>query len=385
MVSRCVASCGSRRLLALSSVGLLVLPLAGVACKEEPPPSPPVRAIQWIRVEDPATEQARMISGLLRAKHSTDLNFDVTGLVTSYKAELGDSVKKQQVLAELDKEPFILNVRKGQGEVAKAKAGVVDANADYRRVRLLYEADNASKNDLDNVRAQLDTARGLLRTAESQLGTYRRDLREATLRAPYDGTISKRSINVGQTVQRSTTVYTLDGTETGLQVQVDVPESLIDRVKQGQTVEVRFPANKQTTQAVVSEVGTRAGRGNAFPVKADLVEDLPWARPGMTAEVTFTYGFDVDGGAGPPPEGVMIPIDAVLPAGEMGDDTRDYYVFVFDESASTVRKTAIKGGGIRDNRLNVIEGLKTGDVIASAGVEHLNDGQQVTLYKPERY
>ena len=363
----------------------LTFPLIGLSlsapllsgCQEEAPPPEPVRAVKWLRVAEPSAEQQRLISGFLRSKQASDLNFDVDGLVVSYSAELGDTVKKGQVLAKLDQEPFVLKVREAEADLARAKARLVDAQADYRRTRLLYEADNASRADLDQSRANMEATQSQAKATESKLGIDRRDLRRSTLRAPFDGTISSRELNVGEHVSKLKTVYKIDGTGQGLQVQVDVPESLIHKITQGQTVSLRFPANNQTASAVISEVGTRAGSGNAFPVKADLVEELPWARAGMTAEVMFTFAPAARGGD---TEGFMIPIDAVLPG-----EGRTHYVFVFDQASSTVRKTQVESRGIRDNQADILTGLNEGDIIVAAGVEFLVDGQQVTLLEELKF
>jgi RND family efflux transporter MFP subunit len=346
-------------------------------CEEEPPPPVPVRSVKWLKVAEPSAEQQRRISGFIRAKESSELNFDVKGLVVSYQAELGDSVKKGQVLAQLDQEPFLLNVIEAEADLARAKARRMDAQANYQRTRLLYEADNASKADLDQSRANYEATLSQVKASQSKLGIIRRDLRKSTLRAPFDGTISARKLNVGERVGPLKDVYSLDGTAKGLQVQVDVPEGLISRIKRGQTVIVRFPANDQKTSARVSEVGTRAGSGNAFPVKADLVEDLSWARPGMTTEVIFTFVSQARGGQ---TDGFMIPIDAVAPG-----EGNVHYVFVFDPITSTVRKTQVESRGLRDNKADIIGGIKAGDIIVAAGVEFLADGQEVTLLEEQKH
>jgi multidrug efflux pump subunit AcrA (membrane-fusion protein) len=122
----------------------------------------------------------------------------------------------------------------------------------------------------------------------------------------------------------------------------------------------------------VAEVGSRAGAGNAFPVRADLLAMPPALRPGMTAELVFTLPRDEPGMAGL--EGFMIPIAAAY--AEAGDR---FSVFVYDAETSTVRKRAIVSGGVLDNYVAVLEGLEEGDVIATAGVTFLHDGQTVTL------
>jgi multidrug efflux pump subunit AcrA (membrane-fusion protein) len=74
----------------------------------------------------------------------------------------------------------------------------------------------------------------------------------------------------------------------------------------------------------------------------------------------------------------MVPIAAVLPEADNA-----FSVFVFDNDTSTVSKRRIQTGGVGDNSVAVLEGLEEGDIIATAGVTFLNDGQQVTLLDEE--
>jgi multidrug efflux pump subunit AcrA (membrane-fusion protein) len=198
--------------------------------------------------------------------------------------------------------------------------------------------------------------------------------------APFRGSISSREIDPAMKVANGQIAFELDSEESGLRVEVQMPETLIARIRQGAEVEVTFPSigNQQLDvgnrryPALVSDVGSRAGSGNAFPVRADLVDRPPGLRPGMTAEVAFSMprfeaGLD-------DLQGFMIPIAAAYPE---SDDS--YSVFVFDPESSTVSKRPIQPGGVRENEVAVLEGLAEGEIIATAGVPFLRDGQQVTL------
>jgi len=92
----------------------------------------------------------------------------------------------------------------------------------------------------------------------------------------------------------------------------------------------------------------------------------------MTAEVAFSIPLAESVMAGQ--EGFMIPMAAALAE---ADDR--FSVFIYDAESSTVRKNPIRTGGVGDNAIAVLEGLDEGDIIATAGVSFLRDGQQVTL------
>jgi multidrug efflux pump subunit AcrA (membrane-fusion protein) len=169
-----------------------------------------------------------------------------------------------------------------------------------------------------------------------------------------------------------------------LRVEVQMPETLIDRIRQGDAAQVSFPSlddprfdvADQSYPAVVAEVGSRAGSGNSFPVRADLTNPPPGIRPGMTAEVSFSLPRgEAELGVR---QGFMIPIAAVYPEADDG-----FSVFIFDGETSTVKKSRVRTGGVGDNSIAILEGLEEGQIIATAGVAFLNDGQQVTLLDAE--
>jgi multidrug efflux system membrane fusion protein len=182
-----------------------------------------------------------------------------------------------------------------------------------------------------------------------------------------------KNVEPAETVYTGKVVFELDSGESGLRAEVQVPETLIAKIAQGQEVDVSFPSmSGRQFPAVVSEVGTRAADGNAFTVKADLVDRVKEARPGMTVEVRFSYQRSLDGVVAL--EGYMIPIAAVYHAMNGG-----MFVFRFDSASSTVRQLPVVSGGVRDNEVAVLEGLEEGAIIATAGVNFLQDGQTVTL------
>ncbi len=345
---------------------------------EAPPPDLPPRAIQWERVSGDAAGERRVISGIVLAISDTELAFDVGGIVETVDVNLGDRVERGQVLARLDPEPFELSVRDAEAALAEATALHEAARADAERTRRLFDAMVASRQELDRDVARRDSTASQVEAARARLNLASRDLRRSVLRAPFEGDISVRTIDRAMKVASGQTVFEMDSGESGLRVEVQMPETLIARVDQGLEVDVSFPsiaadeADEASFEAVVTEVGTRAGAANAFPVRADLADPPPGLRPGMTAEVTFVMASDPSQIVSL--EGFLIPISAAL-----AEPEDRFSVFIFDPASSTVSRREIQPGGVRGNRLAVLAGLEEGEVVATAGVSFLRDGQTVTL------
>ena len=132
---------------------------------------------------------------------------------------------------------------------------------------------------------------------------------------------------------------------------------------------VAIPQTDAPIKARISEVGTAAGAGNVFPVKAALSLPPPGVRAGMTAEVTLVVG------GGTEATSYFIPLSAIAP----GDATGEGFVFVYDPATSTVRRTLIRSTGPLASNAVAVTGLNVGDILASAGVSFLVDGQRVRL------
>lgn len=360
----------------LAASGALLFTLVGCGQDASPPELPP-RAIQWQRVSGSLDGEKRVISGIVLSIEDTRLAFEVNGTVKTVEVNLGDTVEQGQVLARLDPEPLELAVRDAEAALSEANALLAQARSTLSR----YVAAGAAvaRQEVDQARAVQASRRSQAEAARARLGLAQRDLRLSVLEAPFSGTVSSKQIDPAMRVAAGETAFEMDSEETGLRVEVQMPETLIARVRQGNKVEVEFPvigdprfeAADQRFEAVVAEVGTRAGSGNAFPVRADLVDPPPGLRPGMTAEVSFAIPRDA---SLPRLEGFLIPLAAAL-----AEPENRFSVFVYDPETSTVTKRPIRPGGVADNDIAVLEGLENGDIIATAGVTFLSDGQKVTL------
>jgi multidrug efflux system membrane fusion protein len=370
---------GRRRFPAYLLCSLLCV-LTIVGCREEEKPPEVIRSIRWMRITASTTEQVRMISGTTKPVEQTALSFAVGGTVERVAANLGDRVKKGQVLAELDKNPFTLAVRDAQAAVSKARAIVAERRANFQRTAALYERDNASKADLDQARASFNSAESQVRAAEAQLGLAQRDLSKTVLRAPFIGTISMKQVEPYMEVRQGEALFTLDGETSGFEVRAAVPETMVIRLQAGDTADVVFPSlENRRVPGEISEIGPRSQTASTYPVTVKLTETFAELRAGMSVEVAFQFTAKTKDGE-PIAEGLMVPLAALLIAPQT-----TYFVFLYDESSSTVKKTPVKVIALRDNDV-LLEphNLKAGDIIATAGVPFLYDGQKVNLMKEKK-
>jgi multidrug efflux system membrane fusion protein len=257
---------------------------------------------------------------------------------------------------------------------------VVERRANYERYVALYESNNASKAELDEARASFDSAKSQVNAAQAQLGLARRDLRKTKLRSPFNGTISVKEIEPYMEVPVGRAVFGLDGEESGYEVSAAVPDSLLINLSVGDKAEVIFPTlNNRRVRGVITELGSRSRAASTYPVTVQLQQQYDDFRSGMSVEVAFEFIPASETGE-PIETGLAVPLAAIL----VGEG-KTQFVFIYDEQSSTVKKTPIKPLNLRENDVLVEPGtLKAGDIIATAGVQFLTDGQKVNLMKEEK-
>ena len=355
-----------------SSLAILLITLT--ACQDKPEVVEQIRALKTFTVSKLANGQQRRFPGIVRATDSSSLSFEVGGKVQQVLVDIGDHVKKGQLLADLDKEPYKLDVQAAQAELASTQSDYKNKQQQFLRVDELENKGWASKSMWDTALAARDTAKNQINFATSKLNLAKRDLRLTELTAPFAGSIASRSVDPFIKVIPGQKLFEINADGT-MDVEFDISETIISQIHQGMTVKVNFPTlEDESSSARISFIGSAAGIANSFPIKADLLNAPASIKPGMSADVHFTLRNDKQH------DGYLIPLAAILP----GDDAAFAYVFIYDPDTSKVHKTAIVSpkDAAQDNMVQVNKGLSAGDRIAVAGVSFLNDGQQVKLMQP---
>lgn len=350
--------------------GIVGVLLALPACDDAPEVDKNViRTIKWAKLADGVADQQRRIAGVLLPVDMTELSFEVSGRVARLDVKLGDRVKAGDVLAQLDREPFLLHVRNAEAEVAAAHAIYKEEAQNLERQEALYRSGWIAKAKLDAAAAGHDAAKSQVGARRAELGLRRRDLKLAVLTAPFDGVVSRKAIESFEEVAAGEPIFEVSG-ERELKVSLRVPPALINHIRRGQPVAVGFPSEPSLTLGgEVTEIGSRAAEANAFPVTVVLPKGSDRLRAGMSAEVTFTFD-----GARQARRSLMVPMGAIL-----SGTGQDYQVFRFDAATSTVHRVPVAVEDLHDNEVQIAGDLGPGAIIATAGVEFLSDGQEVRL------
>lgn len=398
-------------------------------CGGEPPKSDVIRPVRVVRVGDDALGTGRALPGIAAATDAVEMSFRVSGPLIAFDAdEIGKSVKKGELLAQIDPRDFKVrfddaqaNLAKARSEltgmaqarpeeierlkaaVARAKAAADFAQAEVTRSeplsrnntiakaefelivarKALADADltqaeqslaigqrGARKEEIDAKQAEVASLQAALKTAQDQLN-------DTKLIAPFDGSVAATYAENFELVQAKQPILRLLNTSE-LKMKVDVPEQAIARVPQVAEVEVVFNAfPQQPIPARIKEIGSEASSTTrTYPVILAFTppEGID-IRPGMSG---FARG------KGRPPQDTadaaekpafVVPASAVLLEGGKRS------VWVVDEQSKKVSRREIALDEMTQYGLRVT-GLAVGELVVAAGAHYLTDGQEVRLDAP---
>jgi HlyD family secretion protein len=247
-------------------------------------------------------------TGTLEAVTTVAVGTQVSGTIKELYADYNSEVRKGQVIAQLEPSLFETQVEQAratlqrmQAEVESAKVQVEDTAVKLKRARELSARQLIPATDLETAHANARQAEASLQAAQAQLVQGRASLRNnevnlghATIKAPIDGIVISRSVDVGQTVAASMsapTLFVLAQDLKQMQVNASVDESDIGRIGAGQNVEFRVDAYPdETFNGTVKQVRLEP-KVDQNVVSYVTVIDVPnpdlKLKPGMTANVTI--------------------------------------------------------------------------------------------------
>lgn len=321
-------------------------------------------------------------AGELRANAQAELAAEVSGVVRRVDVRLGDSVKKGQTLATIDQVVYQQRVAELQAAVQLAMASLEEADVRYRNLRAelkrkapLLAEKLVTEREIEDLEAQVTAAKQQVEVARAsvdqnraRLGTASTSLNDTHLRAPFDGTIAERYVDIGSHVSAAEPLFRLVDT-TEIYVRLRLPERDAGLVRGGMPVTLRVDsmagaelAGTVGRIAPAVDPATRTLRVDVLPA-----EGVSWAglRPGMYARAEIVLAAEA--------ETLVVPRQAVV-------KQRDGSYSVWRISAEgTADERVVRVGLQGPDQTQVLEGLSAGDRIVLRGQERLAAGMKVVL------
>lgn len=317
----------------------------------------------------PAGEALRL-PGRVRAAKRAELSFDVPGFVDRFSLEEGRRVKAGELVARLDDRIY-------RSRLDAARAEFERARNDLARYQSLWDSEQAV------ARAEVEDRRARLEVARTNLAAAERDLADTTIKAPFEGVITRRHIEPFSNVQAKQPIAELQDLR-ALEVVTNVPERLVRRMRPQQAA-VAFLEGERGVE------GDRGGMGQAlalelksFAPEADAltqsygvvlaVRSVPAGvnlLPGMAVSVESAGGTSEAADAAGANAAIAVPLAAVA-----ADAQGQPGVWVVGQDGRVARRP-VRTGAIVGADIVVASGLARGERIVAAGVGALRDGMAV--------
>ena len=319
-------------------------------------------AVTLVKAQTRNIERSIIASGPVSPWEEMQLGVELSGVrVTSLNVDVGQSVKRGQLLLALDHRTLDSDLRQADASLYEAKAGLQLANINFNRGQQLAKSQLISVSALDELRAGVVQAQARLATAQAIRDGVQLKRDFASLRAPDDGIISKRLVQPGQVVMAGTELLRLIR-RGRLEWRAELNETDLTRVQTGAIVRLQASGGEKVEGIVRAvspglDASTRTGT---------LYVDLP--NPGNLKAGTFLEGRILTSAS----QALVVPSTSLI--------QRDGHSYVYIVTAdSTVQRVRVSSGASEQGFVEITQGLKAGDAIVDSGAGLLSDGDRVNV------
>lgn len=350
-----------------------------VGCGGEEVKEVTIRPINAVQIGGMDAFVGRWFPGKAKAVQEVNMSFRVSGTLSSFPVNLGDEIAKGGLLAQLDPNDYQVELRNAQAQLQKVQASVDLAETEFKRVDniRLKDPGAVSQSMVEVRRGQMNTERAQLSSAQAAVTKARNNLAYTTIKAPFMGTVVEKFVENFEDVQAKQQIVRMVDTQQ-VEFVIQIPESLMLHVPKVGNAFVVFDAQPDLEiPATIKEIGKEASQTTrTYPVT--LIMDQPkefQLLAGMAGKARADQESVAKIDGREESTSVEIPLVAVF-----SDQGNNSYVWVIDETSNKVSRRQVEIGTLTNSGI-LVKGLKTGEWIATAGVNTLVEDQQVRILK----
>ena len=339
------------------------------ACGAEQTPEVPARPVRSVIVTGGSSGDSTTYTAEIRSRYETDLSFQVGGKIIRRDVDVGASVKRNQVLAQLDQTDTQLGVDAARGAVPAAQSDLDRSRSEEARFRDLLERGLTTRAQYQAQQTAVRAAEAKLSQATAELRLAQQRLGYTTLRADQDGVVTRMLVEAGSVVSPGQRVMSI-ARPSELEAVFDVPDARIGEVRNLSSVVINPLSGDGTAWAGrVREISPSADPvTRTYQVRTTIVNPPPSLRLGMTVSVTLPL-------TGGPPN-VALPSTAIFQK-----DGKPAVWIVRDDGTVELRPVSVER--YDSDRVFIASGIRTGERVVTAGVHRLAPGEKVRV-QPEK-
>ena len=288
----------------------------------------------------------RLLEGSVEAISHATVSAETGGRVEAVIVDIGDHVPAGKVILKLVGIDQKESMNQAQAAVREARAMQESEEKQFKRVQALFSKNQLSKADFDTSTARLNSAKARLSSAEAALNLARQQVEYTEIKAAYTGVVSARHVEIGEAVRPGMPL--MSGFDPDhLRVFVDLPQSVVDKLKQNPSVRVLL-SHGEVEPVKVSFFPTADPATGTVRMRLELPEAVEGVYPGQLVKVAVKVGEKAR---------LLVPVSSVAYRSEVAG------VYVLNEKRPTLRQVRV--GNQFNHQIEILAGLEADEIVAA--------------------
>jgi RND family efflux transporter MFP subunit len=305
-------------------------------------------------------------SGTIQALKSANLSTRMMGFVTSTPVNVGDTVKKGDLLIAINNSDLQAKLSQVKAGINEATAAFTNAEKDYNRYKALFAENSASQKELDDITAHYNMAKARLEGAKEMKNEVDAQFAYVNIRAPFDGIVTGKFIKNGDMANPGMPLISVEAPG-HFEVIAMVPESDISKIFSGTDAKVLAKSINKSLTGKVTEVSTSAkNTGGQYLVKIALDKTDTSILSGMFVTVQFPLESKEKSNM------VLIPVESLVTKGQLSG------IYTVSESNTAILRWLRLGRSFGDE-VEVLSGLSANESYIVSAEGKLYNGVKLTI------
>ena len=306
------------------------------------------------------------VSGKIQASNSADLSTRMMGYVKKVHVNVGDKVKKGQLLVSINNSDLQAKKAQIDAGITQANTAFVNAEKNYNRFKNLFASNSITQKEMDDMTTNYQMAKAGLESARQMKNEINAQFAYSNIKAPFNGVITSKNVENGDMANPGMPLISLE-TPKKFEVMAMVPETEISNIKKGTTVNVLVKSIDKTIKGKVTEVSTSAkNTGGQYLVKVDLEKTDANILSGMFTTVQFPVTQNVKSAM------VLIPVDAIIENGQLSG------VYTVSQSNTALLRW-LRLGSVYGDKVEVLSGLSANESYIISADGKLFNGAKISI------
>lgn len=332
------------------------------------PPAVQVGLENVITVKRDRIVTGPLISGELRAAREATVRAELGGSMVQVVVEEGQAVKRGALLGRIDAATLDDTRRSAESAVKSAAAQLTVARREAERTQRLVAAGALAARDAEVAQSNVTVAEAQLAEAKSRLVSAQKQLGDAVLRAPINGVVADRAVNVGDVVSPNTVLFTIID-PSSMRLEASVPSEELGALRLGATVQFTVRGYEQPFEGRIDRISPQADPATRqVPIFVTVAN-----AGGRLVSGLFAEGRVVSAAA----EGLVVPLNAV--------NTTQQTPWVLRATGGKTERVTVTLGlrDARTERVQILSGVNEGDVLLRGAAQGMTPGTPVNVGPPQ--